>query len=212
MTEEKKTQMNDKTEPVQKNFFARHPYLLAAAAIVIPGIGVTITTSETAPTLVKGIVLEEKYVSSEMYASEKNILSEDKATTEITQKPQNYLLHIKVYEPAEEGIKERICAFYVKEEPDMPIAALDEVISAGSTVYLHYYGSRIALHNADPIYPIGCFGTIPSTEIKSVHPWESSEVVKKDLEDKLEETRMQELERAKSDAEDNQWGLILYEM
>lgn len=184
---ENKTKFN----PVK--FIKKH-YLIAASSLVLAGIISTVATGKKYSSVVKGTVLEEKYVHSGEKAMPK------------------YMLQLKVDELTEKGTIERLCTFYVKEEPDMPIAALDEVISAGSTVYLHYYGSRIALHNADPIYPIGCFGTIPSTEIKSVHPWESSEVVKKSLEDHLEETRMQELERAKSDAEDNRWGLILYEM
>ncbi|MEK6846012.1 MAG: hypothetical protein AABY26_04590 [Nanoarchaeota archaeon] len=192
----------DKEEPVQKNYFVRHPYWSAAAAIVIPGIGVTLATSKPDPTLVKGIVLEEKYVSSDTYALEKNIISADKTTEEKTKKPQSYLLHVKVYEPTEEGTTERLCTFYIKEDDRMPVAVLDEVISAGSTVYLHYYDSGITLHSAESLYQISCFGMLLSTEIKGVHSWESSEVVKKSLEDHLEEVRVQELKRAKEEVND----------
>jgi hypothetical protein len=219
MTEEKKTKENE-TDKVKKSFFAQHPYLLAAAAIVLPGIAVTIATSKTSPTLVEGVVLEEKYVSSDVYAVEKNTVSGDiptaenetpvsKITVEKTMKPRNYLLHLKVYEPTEDGTIERPCTLYVKEDDKMPVAVLDEVISAGSKVYLHYYGSGVALHSANPLYPISCFGTLLSSEIKVVSAWESSEVVKKGLEDHLEEVRVQELDRAKLEAKD-EWGWVMY--
>ncbi len=223
MTEENKTQTNDKKiDEVKKSFFAQHPYLLAAAAIALPGIAVTIATSKISPTVVGGIVLEEKYVVSKSYGAEKSIIESNlaagemeappaKVTVEKTKKPESYLLYIKVDEPAENGTKERVCVLYVKEDDKMPITVLDEAISPGSKVYLHYYGKGVALHSADPVYSMGCFGMIPSSELAVVSAWENSEVVKKNLEDHLEEMRQLDLNRAKMEALDELGVLVMYD-
>lgn len=226
--EEKKPEPKAAPAPVKeedkRNFFARHPYLIATAAIAIPGIAVTIATSKTVPTVVEGTVLEEKYVASMSYATERSTIASDlalaekeaeasptKVTVEKTKKPEDYLLHLKVYEPTEEGTTERLCTLYVKEDDKMPVAVLDEAISPGSKVYLHYYGKGVALHSADPVYPLGCFGMIPSSELRVVSAWESSETVKKSLEGHLEELQKLDLERAKLEAQD-QWGaLVMYD-
>ncbi len=208
-------------EEDKRNFFVRHPYLLAAAAIIIPGIAVTIATSKISPTVVEGVVLEEKYVASKSYGAEKSVIESNlaagemeappaKVTVEKIKKPEDYLLYIKVDEPTEKGTKERICALYVKEDDKMPIPVLDEAISPGSKVYLHYYGSGVALNSADPVYSMGCFGMIPSSELRVVSAWESSEVVKKSLEDHLEELRKLDLERAKFEAQDEWGALVIY--
>ncbi|MBI4981524.1 hypothetical protein HZC30_08295 [Candidatus Woesearchaeota archaeon] len=194
---------------VKKKFRRIYKYSAAAGTVILGGVISTIATCEKAPTVVRGIVLEEKYVPSK----EKSVPPGEKEAPA----PLKYMLNLKVYEPTKNGEKERLCTFYIKEDPEMPsapgmpmtpsmpIAVLDEVISAGSEVYIHYFGKGLTLHTKEPLYKIGCFGAALSSEIKVVHPWESSEVVKKTLEDKLESIRQKEVERII--AESNEYEL-----
>lgn len=229
MTEEAKKEENKKKPSRIYN------YLIGAASLVAAGAITTIATCEENPTVVRAVVLEEKYVPSKEKSSaneEKDVSESSKEksdasegdvsgslkdlfqvnvyTEKKTSSPPKYMLHIKVYEPTENGEIERLCTLYIKEDAEMPIAVLDEVISAGSEVYVHYYGHGLTLHTKVPLYKIGCFGAASSSEIKVVHPWESSEAVKKSLEDKLESTRQKELERIQLEAKTYDLGRTVF--
>lgn len=199
---------------VQKKSSRIYHYLTGVGVAILGGIISTIATCEKAPTVVRGVVLEEKHVpaTGNSVVGEEKESPTPKLTTEKKESgKQEYMLHLKVYEPAKEGREiERLCAFYIKEDAEMPIAVLDDVISAGSEVYVHYYGSGLTLHTLEPLYKIGCFGSASSAEIKVVHPWESSEAVKKSLEDKLESIRKKELERIKAEARKFDLGRTVY--
>ena len=160
--------------------------------IIYGTIATTVAAIATSPfyltekydTLAIGTVLEERVVNEESKESK-----EGKGT---------YLLHLRM-EDARMKDKNRICTLYVAPHNDMPLAALNAIISPGSKVVLPYVESQLCWREPKPVYDVACFGKIDSNHIKVIDHFTNSEAVKAQLQGTLQQERQKELQQARQE-------------
>ena len=160
-----------------------HPYLTALSVVVIGSYIGLRSFSKPYSTVSEGIVEDEKIIMS----GEKS--------------DKHYLLYVKLKEELGEKTQERHCAFYIKENENMPVDVLDKIVNQGSTVYLPNLEQGLLPYTIPKSrYQVGCTGTIESNKLRVVNPGESSEIVKKNLEADLIKISFKEQERARIEA------------
>jgi hypothetical protein len=170
------TEKNDERQ--SKSWIRRHP-ILTTLISGLAGLSIyAAVTAEEYPSVVKGRVVEEKYVP-ETAGKDDN---------------PHYILHLKINDPLEQNA-ERLCTLYVKPNVEMPIPVLNEVVSTGSEVYFPFTDDILPIGEPGRKFSLGCFGTVSSEVLRVVRPWESSAQVKKSLEGKLEGLRQAEEDR-----------------
>lgn len=181
MTDEKNTQKDNRP------FRQRHPYtskaLVIGAAALIGLSAYGIATWDRYPTLAKGRVIEEKWI-------------EEKDAKQEEVKARHYVLNLHLDDRVAGRGLDKICTLYVSEDSQMPRAVLDDVVNNGSEVYLPYLEPGWVLGDPEPRYKIACFGRLGSSELRVVHPWESSEKVRKEFEGEIEQRIRKERQEA----------------
>ena len=123
------------------------------------------------------------------------VLEEKIAKEEGKDGKENYLLHLRLQDT------NRLCTLYVAPHADMPIAALNEVITQGSTVVLPYLESKLFWREPKPIYDVSCFGKINSNHLKVVDHFATSDVVKAQLRETIQLEKEKELRQARREME-----------
>lgn len=155
-----------------------HPYTAAAVGLAaLITLGATI--SKKYSTLARAEVIEEQYVPQ----------ADDK-------KPSHYLLHLRILDEKDKGDMYTLQVL----ENQVPLAVLDTLIGAGTELYFPVRKDELVLNEPTPIYPVAHFGQILSNDIQILHPWESSQKVRKEFESELVTRKEQERRRAKQEA------------
>ena len=162
-----------------------HPFITTLAALATAGIIYKGCTSEKFSTVAQGEVVDKKYIKDE--------------------KNSYYVLDLHIHEPKNTPYAKEInteeylrnCRLYVTGDDKMPLAVLDDTISAGSTVFIPYWEQGFPLGAAETIYKEGCMGQVASSNVRVVLPGESAEQARTNLENKLEQAREEGIRRAK---------------
>ncbi len=170
----KKIRKENKTMNKTIAFAKKHPILIPTMALVVASGIYCGITRQAYCTAAEGEVIEEKYV----YENENT---------------KHYVLFMKVMEEVKN--KEEFYVLRVKENEEMPVAVLDNIIQPGMSIAFPYLKPRFLTGTPDFVYTPARFGTIASNEIMVIHPWESSETVRNTLEKKVEERKEKEYER-----------------
>lgn len=140
-------------------------------------------------TLARAEVIEEQYVPQ----------TDDK-------KPSHYLLHLKILDEKEKG---DIYTLQVVENK-IPLTVLDALIGERTELYFPIRKDELVLNEPAPIYSVAHFGQINSDEIRVLHPWESSQKVRKEFESELVTKRDRERRQAEWDAGTYFHGRMMY--
>ncbi|MBS3166528.1 hypothetical protein J4444_05380 [Candidatus Woesearchaeota archaeon] len=185
-TEPKLDLKNQPSERGLFNFIKKHPYLTGIPVVLISGyIGLRMTAAPYSEVSL-GVVQEEVMLphSSDQKSEKKG--------------EKHYTLTIQLQEEVGANIQERICRFYIAENEEMPVDVLEDMIIPGSEIYVPNL-TNFFFSKPTSRYQIGCHGRIESNVVRVVHPGDSSEVVRRSLEAKLDEVRQEERTRARQE-------------